>query len=183
MDTLTELKQWILDDPDARVGCLDDADFYLVAYDEQRDRFLLPAQFIHIKPVIEAFAGDSLAFAKWVREFARKYFFRGSEPSKRLSAIASSAQSRGIMRRRRLIIADAVATAVRSRFIQDTTKERQRYAMAFNTWLRKQYASYMKQHRATYPGGRMTSEDRESETAAFWEDVNQRILSGDLPKL
>lgn len=30
MDTLTELKQWILDDPDARVGCLEDADFYLV---------------------------------------------------------------------------------------------------------------------------------------------------------
>lgn len=183
MDTLTELKQWILDDPDARVGCLEDADFYLVAYDEQRERFLLPAQFVHIKPVIEAFAGDSLAFAKWVREFARKYFFRGSEPSKQLSAIAASAQSRGIMRRRRLIIADAVAQAVRLRFIPDTTKDRQRYGMAFNTWLRKRYTAHMKQQRGAHPGGRMTSEEREVETAAFWEDINQKILSGELPKL
>lgn len=29
----------------------------------------------------------------------------------------------------------------------------------------------------------MTSEEREVETAAFWEDINQKILSGELPKL
>lgn len=42
MDTLKELKEWILEDPDRRVGCLVDADFYLVQYDLHPTGFCYP---------------------------------------------------------------------------------------------------------------------------------------------
>lgn len=183
METLTELKQWILDDPDNRVACLKDADFYLVQYDEHRDRFLLPARFVHIRPVVEAFAGDSLAFAQWLRDFARTYFFRTSDVAQFITRLANHAQSRGIVRRRRLLSKDAVDTAIRLGKIKDTVAERRRYALAFNNHVKAEYKKLMDARRNASPNRRIGRDELNDMAASFWDDINQTILAGEIPDL
>lgn len=183
MDTLRELKEWVLDDIEARASVFDVADAYLVAYDERPEYFVLPAEHRYAKPVVEAFAGDSLAFAKWLRKFNNTYVDRGSEAGKLITRRAAKAQSRGINRRKRNLESDALTLALRRDMVEDSIAAKSRFKRRLSVWIKAQYAAYLTEHRRRTAKNRLSLEERDELVAKFWDELAQRIACGDLPDL
>ena len=113
MDSLKELREWFLEDPETRAVAFRIADYYLVTYDDDPKAFRpIAKDDAFAKPVVEAFAGDSLGYVKWLRKLMSTYLHKGSAPSIIIGEVCKSAQSRGINRRKRLLETEALRNAV-----------------------------------------------------------------------
>ena len=183
METLRDLKEWVLADLEGRARIFDDADYCLVKYDENPEKFVLSQVYIEAKPIIEAFAGDSLAYANWLRRFNNDYVPRGSEVGKTITMRASKAQCRGINRRRRNIEQDAIILAIRLGRIKDTPGDKARFKMRLGRWIKMQYLALLTEARSKTKKGRLSAEERDELASNFWEELAQRIAGGELPDL
>ena len=181
METLRDLKEWVLADLEGRARIFDDADYYLVQYDDNPDRFVLPKDFVEAKPVIEAFAGDSLAYAKWLRKFNSDYVPRGSDIGKAITTRAAKSQCRGINRRKRNMELDAITQAIRLGRIKDSPGDKARFKLRLSRWIKEQYTGLLDAHRRQTKVGRLSVEERDELASNFWEELAQRIAGGELP--
>ena len=183
MDTLKELREWVLSDPAERVVCFQIADKYLVEYDRRPEFLLIPKEHAFSKPVVEAFANDSLAYAKWLRKLNTNYLERASEPSKLLTEVASRVQSRGLNQRRRAIESDALFAAIKSQAVKDVTLDKARYTKRLRDFIKKDYESHLKSFRSKTSNGKLTQEERETIILEYWESMAQRAVSGEFSEI
>ena len=182
MDSLKELREWFLADPENRCTAFKIADHYLTKYDEDPEMTVLPREHIFAKPVVEAFAGDSLAYVKWLRKLTGQYLVRGSEPAKYLGEVAKDAQSRGINRRKRFLESEAVRQALIKRMIKDVPLEKLRYKRRVAEAIKREYKALLENRRNKTKTGRLSLEERDEIATAFWDDLLQRYTSGDVPE-
>jgi hypothetical protein len=107
---------------------------------------------------------------------------RGCAAAQIIGNVAKDAQSRGINRRKRLLETEAVRQAVIQRKIHDTTLEKARYKRRVSEQIKKEYAAFLKAHREKTKSGRLSNEEREELVTAYWDDLLQQFLSGDIPE-
>lgn len=189
MDSLKELREWFLADPENRWDAFVVADYYLTEYDAKPDLVEIPRSSLFAKPVVEAFAGDSLAYALWLRKLVRNYLVRGSEPAKHIGEVAKGVQSRGINRRKRFIEGEAVRWGLIKGYITspkvDKKKyldDKRRYLTRVRFLIKREYTTLLESHRRKTKTGRLSLEERDEIAAAFWDDLLQRYTSGDVPE-
>ncbi len=183
MDSLKELREWFLEDPENRAIAFKIADQYLVKYDENPQGFRpIPREDSFVRPVVEAFAGDSAAYADWLRKLARNYLVRGSMPAVELGSTAKIAQCRGINRRKRLIETEALRQAIIQGKIKDTVLEKARYKRRISDWIKKDYKVTLDAERSKTHSGRLSLEERDELVTAYWDALLQRFASGDVPE-
>jgi hypothetical protein len=179
MNTLKELREWVLADPESRVVCFQIADKYLVEYDRKPEFMVIPKEHAFSKPVVEAFANDSIAYSRWLRKLNQNHLERGSEASKALSETASKVQSRGLNQRRRAIESDALFSAVKSQVVKDNVADKARYTKRLRDFIKKDYAAHLNGLRGKTKNGRITNEEREMVALEYWESIAQRAAAGE----
>jgi len=182
MNSLKELREWFLMDPEARAPVFKVADYYLVKYDGTPELTVIPREHIYARPVVEAFSGDSLAYVKWLRKLVANNLERGSAAAVIIGSVAKDAQSRGINRRRRLLETEAVRQALKKGAVKDTTLEKGRYKRRVSEWIKAYYKAFLDGHRKTTHNGRLSNEERDELITKFWDDLAQRFASGDIPE-
>lgn len=178
MKSLKELREWFLADPDRRATAFVIADDYLVRYDRDPERFRpIPKDDIFARPVVAAFADDSLAWAAWIRKLCREHLGRGDTAGSILLSVAVTAQSRGANRRKRLLVSEAIQQALRRGMINDTKLDRARYERRVTNWL-----STERKLRLKAKPGKLTKADKDDIATEFWEEAMQRFSAGDIPE-
>ena len=182
MDSLKELREWFLVDPENRWDAFKIADHYLTKYDEDPEMTVIPREHIFAKPVVEAFAGDPLAYVKWLRQLVNGYLVRASDPAKAIGQVAKDAQSRGINRRKRFLESEAVRQAVIKRMIKDIPLDKLRYKRRVAEAIKREYKVLLDSARAKTANGRVTIEERDELASKFRDDLLQRYTSGDVPE-
>lgn len=183
MDSLKELREWFLEDPETRAAAFKIADYYLVSYDDDPQNFRpIPKDDAFAKPVVEAFAGDTLGYVKWLRKLTNTYLVRGSAPAMLIGEVCKSAQSRGINRRKRLLETEAIRHAVNKGMIKDVSLEKLRYKKRVSEWIKKEYKLRLDAARRSAKGGRISNEDREELVGEFWDELLQSFSAGDIPE-
>lgn len=169
-------------DPEARAPVFKVADHYLVKYDEAPELTVVPREHIYVKPVVEAFAGDSLAYVKWLRKLMANHLERGSSAAMIIGDVAKDAQSRGINRRKRLLETEAIRQALGKRMIEDSPMQKARYKRRVSEWIKKDYKAHLDSHRKNTKNGRLSIEERDELITKYWDDLAQRFASGDVPE-
>jgi hypothetical protein len=183
MNSLKELREWFLADPENRVTAFKVADHYLIKYDENPQGFRpIPREDAFVRPVVEAFAGDSAGYAEWLRKLARTYLVRGSYVSQFVGNVAKVAQCRGINRRKRLIEIEAVRQAVIQGRIRDTPLEKARYKRRVSEWVKRDYKAVLDGERRKTHNGRLSLEERDELVKQYWDDLLQQFTSGEIPE-
>jgi hypothetical protein len=182
MDSLKDLREWFLADPEVNAPVFKIADYYLVKYDENAEAFLIPHDHAFVKPVVEAFAGESMAYAKWLRKLTGNYLVKGSPPAVIIGEVAKAAQCRGINRRKRYLEGEAIRQAVIKGMIQDKPVDKQRYKRRVSEVIKREYKALLDGVRAKTKGGRISVEERDEIVTAFWDELLQRYTSGDVPE-
>lgn len=183
MESLKDLREWVLDDPDNRAFAFKVADHYLVKYDEDPKMFRpIPKDDAFVKPVVEAFAGDSSAYASWLRKLARNYLHRGSEAAVVIGEVAKVAQCRGINRRKRMIELEAIRQAVIQGKIKDTPLEKTRYKRRVSEYIKREYKLLLDGERRKTKNGRISLDEREELITKYWDDLLQSFAAGEIPE-
>lgn len=182
MESLKELREWFLEDPESRVVAFKIADHYLTKYDENPELTVLPREHIFARPVVEAFAGDTLGYVKWLRKLMRTYLVKGSDPAMFIGEVCKPAQSRGINRRKRLLETEAIHHAVNRGMIRDNPLDKLRYKKRVNEWIKKEYKLLLDAARRNAKNGRLTIEERDELATAFWDELLQKFSAGDVPE-
>lgn len=183
METLKDLREWVLADPEQRLISLQIADKYLVEYDRDPKFLVIPWEHSFAKPVVEAFANDPLAYAKWLKKLNNNHFERGSELGKSLTELSAKIQSRGLNQRRRAIESDALFSALKHGALKDTTLDKARWLKRFRDTVKREYEAHMKAFRSKTDKGRIKTEEREVIVAEYWEQMAQRAAAGEFNEL
>lgn len=179
METIRELKEYVLDNPDDGVRALGIADNYLQLYDKIGNQLILPKEHSFAKPVVECFAGDPASYARWLKKVRDEMHKCGARMD--LNSLFRKVEVRGIQRERRAREDAAVMTAVRNNLIINTPTERQRYHRRLVLeWGKRRYAVLDEARRST-KGGRLTLDEQSEVLARFWAAVDEEIAAGDLP--
>ena len=182
MNSLKELREWFLEDPEHRAKAFEVADYYLVKYDDNPEMTKVPASCIYAKPVVESFAGDSLLWAKWIRKVANTYLERGCEHGKVLREVAKDAQSRGSNQRARMLKNEALRQALARGIVKDTKLEKGRYKRRVGEWIKREYKLFLGSHRRATKENRISLDERDELVTKWWDDLLQQFLSGDIPE-
>lgn len=183
MDSLKELREWFLEDPETRVVAFDIANGHLVKYDENPKRFRpIPKIDFYAKPVVEAFAGDPFGYLIWLRKLARNNLVRGSEPSKFITELCAKIQSRASNIRSRSLEDEALAWALRKGIVTDEKQPRDRYKKVIRNFLSRERALWLVSERKKSQKKSLSYDEQAELLREFWNTMAQRFSAGDIPE-
>lgn len=176
MDTLAELREWFLKNPDERVEVFMLADKYLQAWDLMGAKaFRLPREAVKCKPIIECFAGDPRGYADWLRTMRNTYLpRRGNDAANALAKLIKVVDLRGIARDTRNRENLALTLALKTGIIQDTPEAKRRY-------IKRIQKVWGAERVRRIPTG-FSQEERSELVKEFWAEIDAQLERGEVPE-
>lgn len=179
MNELRAFTDKLVDDPHAAEQ-LRIADSYIRQYKELGRRFALPAEYAHLKPVIESYADDIGDFVRYVKEL------RDTVPPRKDSYIAlhelyRTLLVRQVQQERRDRIGRALEWLKKNHPLL-TAQQRAAWARKVEQQWGKRRMRLMEDARRTTASGRLNTDEREMLLEAFWKEIDKEIEQGKLPR-
>lgn len=167
-------------DPAAELRLVDD---YIAAWRKRGDRFILPREHAHLAPIVERYADQPSALLKYVRAVRDEVAMsRGMATMeyKHLQELVRTLDVRYVQVARR----DRLRAAVEwlSREQPELTTEHKK------VWVRRVEQRWAKQRLAWLTaerkkaGGRLSEDLRRAALDAFWDNIDEQIAVGALPR-
>lgn len=161
------------------------ADSYIQAYNRMPDQFVLPSDHVLLKPIIEAFAANTGAFAQYIktlRDASDSHDYDELHDLYRtIDMRAMQAERRGRIRKAVLLL----TTQFRTTLGRDLSYEEQLTMARFveHRWGAMRLA-HMDQERRKHSKGRLPAEERATSLSQFWKSIetaleNNTVLLGD----
>ncbi len=158
------------------------ADSYIQAYNRVPDQFVLPADHAILKPIIEAFASNTSAFAQYIKTL------RDASESKdydELHDLYRTIDMRALQSARRSRIRKAVAVLLpefSAALGRDLTYEEQLKAARFieHRWGAMRVA-HMSEERSKHNKGRLPAEERTTSLSQFWSNIETSLENNNVP--
>lgn len=158
------------------------ADTHIQAYNRMPERFVLPADHALIKPVIEAFANDTDAFAKYIRALRDASdgtaYDELHELYRTISMRALQSERRSRIRKAVAMLARLLAAELGRQITYDEAVMVGRYVETQWGIMRIEHLSH---HRRLHNTKRLTSEDRAIALASFWASIDKALDNEQLP--
>lgn len=180
MESLRELREYIVDHPDKGAEMLDISDRYLQMYDQMGDSFVLPKVHAFAKPVIECFPGDPKGFSLWLKQ-VRDTLPKGGLARSTINAIFRRVGTRALQRERRAREDAAVIVAVKLGLIPDDYATKQRYLRRLALEWGKRRMQRLEDVRRVSKAAHTSLDVQEEVLAEFWQEIEDEIGRGELP--
>lgn len=180
MDTLRELRSYVLKEPERGARVLALADKYLQMYDKLGDDFRLPRDDIKVKPVIEYFAGDPAGYAAWLRRLRDDLPAR-SVAADEINTLYRRVEVRALQRERRSRENRGLAKALAAGLVAGDYESKQRYLRKLVLeWSLRRHAT-LKEHRRRVSGKHLSLDEQAEILQKFWQEIDDEIARGELP--
>jgi len=155
------------------------ADSYIQAYNRMPDSFVLPADHVILKPIIEAFAANTSAFAQYIKTLRDA---SDSHDYDELHDLYRTIDMRSLQAERRSRIRKAVALLMPefSRALErELTYEEQLKMARFieHRWGAMRLA-HLDQERRKHNSKRLPAEERATSLSQFWKSIETALDNG-----
>lgn len=180
MDSLKELREYVLTNTTEGANMLELADHYLQSYDKLDGNFVLPKVHEYAKPVVEAFARDPKGFAKWLQK-VRDLVPKEDASRNRINFLYRKVVTRALQRERRAREDAAVAKAVKLKLIPDDYQAKLRYTRRLIIeWGRRRLATLAVERKGMNTK-HIPIDMQEAILYDFWQAIENEIENGELP--
>lgn len=158
------------------------ADSYIQAYNRMPKQFVLPAEHSMLKPVIEAFAYDTDAFAQYIRALRDAAdgtaYDELHELYRMVSMRALQNERRARIRKGLLLLFPHMAAALGR---EPTYDEQMRIARFIEQRWGAMRIEFLASERRLYKTRRLSSEERNISLKRFWKSLDDALEKGEVP--
>lgn len=157
-------------------------DSYIQAYNRLPNEFVLPADHALLKPIIEAFAADTTAFAQYIRTLRDA---SESHDYDELHDLYRTIDMRAMQASRRSRIRKAV-TVLMPEFAKElgrnlTYEEQLKMARFIEHRWGAMRLAHMDEERSKHNSKRLPAEERTTALAQFWKDIETALDNNTVP--
>lgn len=178
---LRETTSYLLRTPDV-AEWIKLADSHMQAYNRMPERFVLPSDHSVLKPIIEAFAADTDAFADYiraVRDASQGIAYDGLHALYRTISLRAIQQVRRNRLRKAVLLLLPQIEAARGAPISYPLQTR--VAATLEKWWGAARMMHMADEREALQKKRLKTEDRELLLDSFWADIDRQLDAGHVP--
>lgn len=158
------------------------ADKYLTQVEELGDDFILPKDHVIIKPILEYYSGDLPGWLKFVKGVRDRLPMAGRKFHEGVNDLYRTLEVRLTQQERRERLDRAVATAVAKKLISNDTTEKIRYARRCTQSWKMRRENLLKVTASQTGNNRLSVAERETLLHEFWQQIDEEIYNGELPK-
>jgi hypothetical protein len=176
---LSDATNFILSAPESAARRLALADKFMQAYVDDPASFVLPSQYRHLKPIIDAYALDLEGFVHYLLG-VRDSFDKDSLAFERVQTLYRRVMGRHTQQVRRERADRAIAKA-HELYGPVSFHKRLQWQADLEHWWAQRRLEYLAKARAKTENNRLSSDERNDLLVEFWYAIDTEINEGNIP--